>query len=216
MKNTKINLSVVLLSMGLATIAAAQEPIQEQIHKIQQWQKESLAFMAGHHARLGAASFVSYLPQYVAKDIVELIKPKEEYGFIKNCTDKSIAIFGLEEVQEPRVMLSVSTDILRRATLDPAHQICFIAQGYEGKREIVRYNGTLSIKTCWISGVTDRLFDVCFQFADEHLVRRASKVLCSELMNFKVYKEGEHIKLEVTSPKHEPAIYYTEQIKPWF
>jgi len=214
---TNTVLAATLLSMGLATLAA-QEPIQEPRSKAQ-WQDEGVAFSAIHHARLGAKSFASQLPQNVARDIVELIKPKEEYGFIKNFTDKQIAFLSFDDILNPQIMLYVSTAIIQRNTLAPNNQISFIVEANDGERAygiervLIRIYWTMILRTRWIPGLTDRLFDVYLQFQNESFVRKATNVHFSDLMNMKVYNEGQRIRLEVTSPYREPTNYYAEPVK---
>jgi len=86
-----------------------------------QWQKEAVAFLGCHHARLGAGSFANQLRHSVARDIVELAKPKEEYGFIKNFTDKPIIYLSFTS-SGSRYWLY----FIKGEPLIPQYQKCFI------------------------------------------------------------------------------------------
>ncbi len=226
---TKLWLAVALLSMGALRAAQAPvqkpiskrdwptlEPVQEPIYGTQQWQQAGRTFSVGLYEKAGANSLVRQLPQYVARDIIKLIKPKEEYGFIKNFTDKAIVYFFVPDGKDPNEhCLHFQFNIIAdQKSLAPKHQLrCFITT--EKNDTFVRPSGEGVRRQWWpwMSSITDRLgvFRITFQDEPEMYVR---EVHFSDLMNIEVYKEKSgRVRLEVTSPYHAPVSYYAEPIK---
>ncbi len=202
---TKLWLAVALLSMGI--LRAAQAPVQEPIPEIQ-WRQAGCAFLPGLYEKAGANSLVKQLPPDVAKDIVMLAKPKEEYGFIKNYTDKHIDFLSFHDfgVKYLPVVLKPKN------RLAPHHEVRFIVPA----NELDRFLGDHSIIDIdvgihwWLS--VDRLFDVNIRLSDEPRLF-VKNVLFSELMNIEVYKEENgHVKLKITAPDHDPVSYYSEPL----
>lgn len=205
---TKIVLPVIFLSMSLGAVAA-QEPIPEI-----QWQKAGTAFMAGLDPRFGTASVASHLPQSVARDIVESIKPKEEYGFIKNFTDKQIVKFRMITLGLPTYMKYYWDIITAANSLASKNRLHLITE--------TNKQDTTSSKDCVFNYQWGRhvclasrdffQFDIVVQFQDgpEMLIMN---VLCSDLMNLNVFKEGKYIRLEVSCPYSAPASYFPSLLK---
>lgn len=205
---TKISLILTSLNIAMCGTIAAQ-PVQEPIPEIQ-WQKEACAFLAVLHPRLGSGSSASQLPQSVARDIVESIKPKEEYGFIKNLTSKPIVYFVFREADKIAVCFDV---ISRENHLDPRNRFRFIGITSEQLRREYGYYFLLGRQRryAWSIGESRLLFNIYIR-CDGEPEMRIKNVQCFDLMNFKVYKEGERIRLEVTSPNHKPENYCAEQV----
>lgn len=200
------------------------KPVQEPINAWEtheNYQQAGRAFLAGLLPRSGAESMVNELPSHIARDIVELAKPRENqkgYGFIKNYTNKPIVFFGFELAMfyERESFNGIITD---GYYLRPRYQFQFIVPTTERERIVsacdyeyaVIQNG---VRSCWFSGSHDIRFNVVVQFQGEQ-AQIIDKVIFSQLMNLRVYKEGLHTKLEVPAPNRRPAIYYAMSYKVW-
>ncbi len=206
----KLWLAVALLGMG--TIKAAQAPVQEPIPEIQ-WRQAGRAFLPGLYEKAGANSLVKQLPQYVAQDIVKFTKPKEEYGLIKNFTNKPIIYF--EWIHQDHSGKTTYTTINDRNTLKAEHQTLFAAETEGDMRDYGRYYIILPRGWCmfgWLDKIEHRFFDLTLQFQDEPemIIKNVSFY---DRMNISIYKENERIRLEVTSQDQAPVSYYAEPIK---
>ncbi len=227
---TKLCFAVALLSMG--ALRAAQAPVQkprslwdwptlkpvqepiygtQRLYKIQQWQQAGRASLPGLYENAGANSLTNELPQCVAQDIVKLAKPKEEYGFIKNFTDKAIVHFTVPDDRDPNArglhfLFSVIEDWNRLA---PKHQLrCFLTE--KGATFI---HQSCEVYGQWRPWEINKLDWINIQFQDEHEMF-VGDVNLSGLMNFEVYEEESgRIRVVVTSPYHAPVSYYAEPIK---
>lgn len=206
---SKIGLAAILLSISSA-IVAAQAPVQEPIPELQ-WQPTGLAFLAGFHQRLGAGSIVSQLAPCVAKDIVMLLKPQETYGFIQNFTDKPIVYFSLGDPKNPYSAACIIARFIDwgdvgNKGLGPQNQYRFIINGECG---IIGMNGIC--EQVWPQ-TENGLFNIFIQFdGEDRLIIK--NVHCFDLMNIKVYREGQRVRLEVTTPDQTPVNYYAEAIQ---
>lgn len=184
--------AVALLSMG--AINAAQVPVQEPVtNKTQQYRLGGCAFMAGLDPRFGAQSIVNQLPQPVARDIVELAKQKEEYGFIKNFTHKPIVYCCFADDQGVARMQNIVVVRFDQIRFD-----IFVKKFLKSR-----------LKTCVSKKMSIylRLLDV------EHSIT-VRDVCVFELMNLSVYEDDKGIHLKVTSPNYDPVTYDAESIKP--
>lgn len=210
----RIGFSVfILLSIVLGSIAAQepikvphQEPIQEAYAKSKdEWKQQAIAFMAGIHPRLGRQSTVNQLSEYVARDIVKLAKPKEEYGFIKNYTDKQITFLFLDDRQKPSVMLGKLMTLIKGKMLSAHYEIRFLDHDQKSTDQMWSY-------ICeFTRGLEPAYFDVYVQFQNDAFLRGSKKVPFYHQMNMKVYEDGKAIKLEITAPNHEPVSMVFDQ-----
>ncbi len=220
---TKLWLAVVLLSMG--TVRAAQAPVQEPIPEIQ-WRQAGRAFLPGLYEKAGANSLVKQLPQYVAQDIVKFAKPKEEYGLIKNFADESIKYFNIKASNDPNLVSRVWGQRFANCSI---WELPLLLRGqnrlsFKNIRNLMivwtRDPNGCDSGTSWppsgfwdfvLNKTTNKLFDVYFRCRVEGPRLVARSVQFFNEMNLNFYKEGDRIKLVVTSPNHDPISYYAEQ-----